>query len=161
MTEARPTIFLGCDHGGLELKEHLKGLLERQGYPVKDFGTHTPDAVDYPDIAYLVARSVAEARAGGREAFGIMIDGVGVASSMVCNRVPGIRSAPCWNEFSARSAREHNNANVITLGGRLHGVALAEALVITFLETPYAGGRHQRRVDKIHLLAGEPPSGAR
>ena len=149
-------IIVGCDHGGLELKVHLKGWLDKQGYPVRDLGCHSSDPVDYPDIAFLVARGVAEARAGGVEAFGIMIDGVGVASSMVCNRVPGIRSAPCWNEFSARSAREHNNAWVMTLGGRLIGTALAEKLVETFLTTPYGGGRHQSRVDKIHLLAGEP-----
>jgi len=154
---SKPPVYIGCDHGGLELKEHLKAALEKQGYLVRDFGTHSKDAVDYPDIAYLVARAVAETRKAGVEAFGVMIDGIGVASSMVCNRVPGIRSAPVWNEFSARSAREHNNAQVITLGGRVMGDKLAESLLMTFLETPFGGGRHQPRVDKIHLLAGEPP----
>lgn len=156
---ARPTIFLGCDHGGVELKNHLKGHLEKRGYPVTDYGTHSPDPVDYPDIAFLVARAVSESRAGGNAAFGIMIDGVGVASSMVCNRVAGVRSAPCWNEFSARSARQHNNANVMTLGGQLMGPALARTIVDVFLQSDYEGGRHQRRVDKIHTVAGEPPPG--
>ncbi|MFH2005492.1 MAG: RpiB/LacA/LacB family sugar-phosphate isomerase [bacterium] len=152
----KPLVLLGCDHGGLELKEYLKGVLDKQGYNVRDLGTHSPAPVDYPDIAFLVATGVRDARRAGQEAFGVMIDGVGVASSMVCNRVEGIRSAPCWNEFTARSAREHNNAQVITLGGRLLGTLLAQSLVETFLTTPYGGGRHQPRVDKIHLLAGEP-----
>lgn len=155
MTKA--AVFIGADHGGVELKAHLKAVLEKQGYLVRDFGTHGADPVDYPDIAFLVARAVAETRAAGVEAFGIMIDGVGVASAMVCNRVPGVRAAPCWCELTARSAREHNDAQVITLGGRLQGPALAEALVTTFLTTPFGGGRHQPRVDKIHTLAGEPP----
>jgi len=154
----KPFVLIGADHGGVVLKAQIKACLEKQGYDLRDLGAHGPDPVDYPDIAFLVARGVAEARAGGRETFGIMIDGVGVASSMVCNRVPGIRSAPCWNEFSARSAREHNDAQVMTLGGRLLGDALACKLVETFLTTPFGGGRHQPRVDKIHLLAGEPPS---
>jgi len=154
----KPFVLIGADHGGVTLKEQLKAWLDEQGYPFRDLGSHGSDPVDYPDIAFLVARAVAELRAGGHEAFGVMIDGVGVASSMVCNRVPGIRSAPCWNEFSARSAREHNNAQVVTLGGRLIGDALACKLLDTFLTTPFGGGRHQSRVDKIHLLAGEPPS---
>lgn len=154
---SKVVVYLGCDHGGLELKQHLASALDKDGYLVRDLGTHTPDPVDYPDVAWILAQAVAETRRAGVEAFGVMIDGVGVASSMVCNRVPGIRSAPCWNEFSARSAREHNNAQIITLGGRLLGTALAESLVRTFLTTPFGGGRHQPRVDKIHLLAGEPP----
>jgi ribose 5-phosphate isomerase B len=154
----KPLVLIGADHGGVVFKGQIKACLDKQGYSVRDLGAHGPDPVDYPDIAFLVARGVAEARAGGQETFGIMIDGVGVASSMVCNRVPGIRSAPCWNEFSARSAREHNDAQVMTLGGRLIGDALACKLVETFLTTPFGGGRHQLRVDKIHLLAGEAPT---
>ncbi len=154
----KPLVLIGADHGGVILKEQLKAWLDKQGYPLRDLGAHSADPVDYPDIAFLVARGVVEARAGNQEAFGVMIDGVGVASSMVCNRVPGIRSAPVWNEFSARSAREHNDAQVMTLGGRLIGDALACKLLETFLTTPFGGGRHQARVDKIHLLAGESPS---
>ena len=152
---SKPAVYLGCDHGGVELKNHLKRHLEARGYPIKDFGTHSTDSVDYPDIAFLVARAVAETLASGQPCFGIMIDAVGVASSMVCNRVPGIRSAPCWNEFSARSARQHNNAHLVTLGGRLMGPALAQSIVDVFLETDYEGGRHDRRVNKIHQVAGE------
>jgi ribose 5-phosphate isomerase B len=161
--KAKPPVFLGSDHGGLELKNHLKGYLEKQGYLVRDFGTHTPESVDYPDIAFLVGRAVAEARAAGLHAFGIMIDAVGVASAMVCNRVAGVRAAPGWCELSARSAREHNDAQVLTLGGRVVGRALAESIVTTFLESEYLGGRHQRRVAKIHSLTGETgrgPSGS-
>ncbi len=150
-------VFIGSDHGGFALKAHLVAALEQQGYLVKDLGTHAAEAVDYPDIAFLVASAVAETRKAGVEAFGVMIDGIGVASSMVCNRVAGIRSAPVWNEFSARSAREHNDAQVVTLGGRVLGDKLAESLVMTFLTTPFGGGRHQARVDKIHQVAGEPP----
>lgn len=153
------TVFIGSDHGGFDMKSHLIAFLEKQGVTVKDFGTHNRDSVDYPDIAFLVARGVAEARAAGRDVFGVMIDAVGVASSMVCNRVAGIRSAPCWCEFAAESAREHNDAHVVTLGGRILGLSLAERIVKTFLETDYAGGRHERRVAKIHTLPGEHRSG--
>jgi ribose 5-phosphate isomerase B len=158
---SKAVVFIGADHGGVELKAHLVSALEKKGYLVRDFGTHGSEPVDYPDIAFLVGRAVSEARAAGIEAFGVMIDGVGVASAMVCNRVPGIRAAPAWCEFVARSAREHNDAQVITLGGRLQGPALAEALVTAFLTTPFGGGRHQPRVDKIHTLAGEPAPTAR
>ena len=161
MAGATRVVFLGSDHGGFELKERLEAFLEAKGLTVKDLGTHGPESVDYPDFAYLVARAVAEARAAGLEAYGVMVDSVGVASAMVCNRVPGIRAACCWDEFVARSAREHNDANVLTLGGRVLGQALAERILEVFLETAYAGGRHARRVAKIHLLAGEPAPGGR
>jgi ribose 5-phosphate isomerase B len=152
----RKVVFLGSDHGGFALKEHLKGFLEKQGYRLRDFGTHSSESVDYPDFAFLVARAVAEGRAAGLEAFGIMIDAVGVASAMVCNRVGGVRAAPCFCAFAARSAREHNNAQVLTLGGRVLGTTLAEEISTVFLTTAYAGGRHERRVAKIHRLTGEP-----
>lgn len=148
-------VFLGSDHGGFALKEHLAAFLTKAGYLVRDLGTHGTDSADYPDFAMLVAQATAEALSRGLTARGIMIDAVGVASSMVCNRVPGIRSAPCWNEFSAHSAREHNDANVLTLGGRVLGTSLAEKIVETFLNTPFGGDRHLRRVRKIHELAGE------
>lgn len=149
------TVFIGSDHGGFDLKNHLIGFLKKEGFEVKDFGTHSKDAVDYPDVAFLVARGVAEARSAGREVFGVMIDAIGVASAMVCNRVAGIRAAPCWCEFAAESAREHNNAHVLTLGGRVLGTGMAERVLRKFLETDYAGGRHERRVVKIHSLPGE------
>jgi len=153
-------VFLGSDHGGFALKEHLAAFLGRAGYLVKNLGTHGTDAVDYPDFAMLVAQATAEAQVRGLVARGIMIDAVGLASSMVCNRVPGIRSAPCWDEFSVRSAREHNDANLLTLGGRVLGTSLAERIVELFLTVPFGGDRHLRRVRKIHELAGEvPPAG--
>ena len=155
MSDRRFLVYIGSDHGGFSLKEHLVGYLSNKDYEVKDFGTHSTDAVDYPDVAFLVARAVAEATAAGRLVRGIMIDAVGVASSMVANRVPGIRSAPCWNEFSAHSAREHNDANMLTLGGRMLGTGLAERIVDEFLQTDFAGGRHARRVAKIHEVTGD------
>ncbi len=149
------TVFIGSDHGGFDLKNHLASFLEKEGFKVKDFGTHSRDPVDYPDIAFLLARAVAEARSAGEEVFGIMIDAIGVASAMVCNRVPGIRAAVCWCEFAAESAREHNNAQVVTLGGRILGTAAAERILKVFLTTGYAAGRHEKRVFKIHALTGE------
>jgi len=154
------TVFIGSDHGGFDMKQYLVGVLEKEGVSVKDFGTHSRESVDYPDVAFLVARGVAEARSAGRTVFGVMIDAVGVASSMVCNRVAGIRAAPCWCELAAESAREHNDAHVVTLGGRVLGLLLAERIVKTFLKTPYAGGRHERRVAKIHSLPGELRGGS-
>lgn len=150
------TVFIGSDHGGFDLKSHLEAFLRKEGFRVKDFGTHSRDPVDYPDIAFLVARAVAEARSAGEEVFGVMIDAIGVASAMVCNRVGGIRAAPCWCEFAAESAREHNNAHVVTLGGRILGPAAAERILKVFLTTEYSAGRHEKRVYKIHALTGEP-----
>lgn len=145
----KPKIFIGSDHGGFGMKEDIKGFLGELGYPVCDLGCHGTDAVDYPDFAFLVADAVREGRAAGAGCFGIMIDTIGVASAMVANKVPGIRAAPAFNAFAVRSSREHNDANVLTLGGGVLGAGLARSLVKTWLETPYGGGRHQRRVDKI------------
>ena len=145
----KPKIFIGSDHGGFGMKEDIKGFLGELGYPVCDLGCHSTEAVDYPDFAFLVADAVRQARAAGAGGFGIMIDTIGVASAMVANKVPGIRAAPAFNAFAVRSSREHNDANVLTLGGGVLGAGLARALVKTWLETPYGGGRHQRRVDKI------------
>ena len=149
-------VFIGSDHGGFALKQHLARHLTDAGYLVRDLGTHGTDSVDYPDFAMLVAQATAESQARGLVARGIMVDAVGVASAMVCNRVAGIRAAPCWDEFSVHSAREHNDANVLTLGGRVLGTALAERIAERFLSTPFGGDRHLRRVRKIHELAGEP-----
>ncbi|MDP6156685.1 MAG: ribose 5-phosphate isomerase B [Candidatus Thermoplasmatota archaeon] len=141
-------IIIGCDHGGFELKIKLKKFLESGGKEIVDFGCHSPDPVDYPDIAFLVADAVATTDNN----VGIMIDGVGIASAMVANKVPGIRAALCWDIFTANNAREHNNANVLVLGGRVIGDALAIEIVKKFLETDFAGGRHGRRVNKIMAI---------
>ena len=144
-TDATRTIAIGSDHGGFSLKETLKPWIEGLGYSVIDVGTSSQEACDYPDFAYAVARMVHT----GKALRGIMIDAIGVASAMVANKVCCIRAACCTDEFSARSSREHNDANVLTLGGRVLGTELAKAIVKVWLETPFSGGRHQKRIEKI------------
>jgi ribose 5-phosphate isomerase B len=138
-------VAMGADHGGYALKETLRRYLQDQGYDVRDCGTHGTQSVDYPDLAFQVARLVSE----GVCDRGIMIDGAGIGSCMAANKVTGVRASLCYDVSSARNAREHNNANVLTLGGQLIGEALAKQIVDTWLETPFAGGRHARRVEKI------------
>lgn len=141
------TIALGADHGGYALKEQLKKLLEKE-YPVIDCGTHSTEAVDYPDFAYAVAQLVADGRAWR----GIIIDGAGIGSCMAANKVPGARAAMCYDQATAVNSREHNNANVLTLGAGLIGPTLAQQIVTTWLTTEFGGGRHARRVDKIDAI---------
>ena len=136
---------IGSDHGGLMLKTAVAEYLPSLGVRVIDVGTLSEEPCDYPDFAYMVAKTVADAQAE----LGIMIDGAGTGSCMVVNKIPGIRGACCAHEFTARSAREHNNANVLTLGSRVIGMELAKSIVRTFVETPFAGGRHEGRVQKI------------
>jgi ribose 5-phosphate isomerase B len=140
-----PVIALGADHGGLALKQDLRNFLLEQKYNVTDCGTFSPDPVDYPDIAYAVAKLVSDGAAWR----GIIVDGAGIGSAMVANKVPGIRAALCYDLTTARNAREHNDANVLTLGGRLIGVGLARDIVKVFLETECAEERHKKRVAKI------------
>jgi ribose 5-phosphate isomerase B len=150
-TEARTprrTVALGADHGGFPLKEHLKGALADLGHDVLDLGTGDTQAVDYPDFAVAVARAVAEGRAWR----GIMVDGAGIGSAMAANKVRGVRAALCYDLTTAQNAREHNDANVLTLGGTLIGTRLAVDIVRAFLATEFGGGRHARRVDKINSL---------
>ncbi len=141
----KETIAIGSDHGGFQLKEQLKTFLQNLGHKVVDLGTYSEEPCDYPDFAYAVARMVSL----GEASKGIMIDAVGIASAMVANKVPGVRAACCYDEFSARSSREHNDANVLTLGGRVLGSELAKAITLAWLSTWFGGGRHQKRVDKI------------
>jgi ribose 5-phosphate isomerase B len=143
-----PVIALGADHGGFPMKESLKSLIETLGFSALDLGTHSTEAVDYPDYAVAVARAVAEQRAWR----GIMVDGAGIGSSMAANKVPGVRAALCYDVTTAANAREHNDANVLTLGGTLIGARLAADIVKTFLTTGFGGGRHANRVDKINRL---------
>jgi ribose 5-phosphate isomerase B len=138
-------VALGSDHGGFEAKEFLKQYLQTLGYTVEDVGTHSKDSVDYPDFALKVARKVAS----GDCERGIMVDGAGIGSCMVCNKVKGIRAALCYDQKTAVNSREHNNANVLTLGGPLHTPDTLAAIVKTWLATPFAGGRHWARVNKI------------
>ena len=142
------TVALGADHGGFALKEALKSYLQELGYAVLDCGTHSSESVDYPDFAYAVARLVSE----GRAARGIMVDGAGIGSCMAANKVPGVRAAMCYDLSTAVNSREHNDANVLTLGGGLVGTNLARQIVKTWLSTGFGGGRHARRVNKIMAI---------
>ncbi|MGD8625186.1 MAG: ribose 5-phosphate isomerase B [Anaerolineae bacterium] len=136
---------MGADHGGYAMKEDLKTYLGGLGYDLVDCGTHSSDSVDYPDFAYAVARMVSEGQAWR----GIIVDGAGIGSCMAANKVPGVRAAMCYDHATAVNSREHNDANVLTLGGMLLGRNLARDLVKTWLETAFGGGRHARRVNKI------------
>lgn len=138
-------VAIGADHGGYELKDLLKKDLASWGYEVVDAGTHSKEAVDYPDFAHEVARLVASGKAWR----GIMIDGAGIGSCMVANKVPGVRAAMAYDHASAVNSREHNDANLLTLGAGLIGVNLAKQIVKTWLSTEFGGGRHAKRVDKI------------
>ncbi|MGC8877739.1 MAG: ribose 5-phosphate isomerase B [Anaerolineae bacterium] len=141
-------VALGADHGGYELKEMLKTFLTELGYEVLDVGTHSKEAVDYPDFAYAVAQHVAS----GAAFRGIIIDGAGIGSCMVANKVPGIRAAMCYDQMSAVNSRAHNDANVLTLGAGLLGPNLAKQIVKTWLSTNFEGGRHQPRIDKMMAI---------
>ncbi len=144
-------LAIGCDHGGYELKEKLKAFIRKEfHYEVIDYGTHSNDAVDYPDFAFLVAAAVAE----GHCSVGIMIDGAGLGSSIVANKLPGVRAAVCNDLFAARNSRAHNQANVLTLGSNIIGKGLAEEIVKVWLTTPFEE-RHQKRIDKILRLERE------
>jgi len=138
-------VILGSDHAGFELKEKVKKALGRLGVPCEDVGTHGPESVDYPDFAHRVAEAVEK----GRYARGIVVCGTGLGVSMAANRHPGVRAAVAYDEETARLSREHNDANVLALGGRSLDHALAERILEVWLETPFAGGRHARRVAKI------------
>lgn len=151
MQAARPpgkTVALGADHGGFRMKERLKPVLVELGYSVRDVGVHEEKAADYPDIALQVAQLVA----GGEAGAGVIVDGAGIGSAMAANKVPGIRAALCYDKASARNSREHNHANVLTLGGRLLTESQAEEVLRTWLATPWGGGRHQARIDKITAI---------
>ena len=138
-------IAIAADHGGYPLKENLKPYLQKQGYQVDDCGTHSSEPVDYPDFAYAVAKKISDGEAWR----GIIIDGAGIGSCMVANKVPGVRAAMCYDHATALNSREHNNANVLTLGAGMIEPALARQIVLTWLNTNFGGGRHARRVDKI------------
>ena len=142
------TVALGADHGGYAMKEDLKKYLGELNYEVIDCGPADTAAVDYPDFAYAVAKLVSEGRAWR----GIMVDGAGIGSCMAANKVPGVRAAMCYDHATAVNSREHNDANVLTLGGVLLGSNLARQIVKTWLETEFGGGRHGRRVDKIMTI---------
>jgi ribose 5-phosphate isomerase B len=139
------TLAIGADHGGFRLKEALKPVIETLGLQVRDVGVNEEKPADYPDIALKVAELVA----AGTASRGVIIDGAGIGSSIAANKVPGVRAALCYDKASARNSREHNDSNVLTLGAKLLTETQAEEVLRTWLGTPFAGGRHQARVQKI------------
>ncbi len=141
-------IAVGSDHGGLALKEAIKSALAVRGLDVDDYGTDNGDSVDYPDFAEKVAGAVAR----GDVELGILVCGTGIGMSIVANKFPGVRAALATDEFMAQMAKEHNNANVLVLGGRVLAEDLAVKMVNVWLDSPYEAGRHQRRLDKISRL---------
>ena len=141
-------IVMGSDHGGLELKNHIKSHLLERGISVKDFGVFTEDSVDYPDCA----KPVCEAVLAGGDVRGILCCGTGIGISIAANKFKGIRAALCSDVFSAKMSKEHNNANVICLGGRVTGRELAFMIVDAWLDAEFQGGRHADRIAKIHEL---------
>ena len=147
----KKTIALGADHGGFEMKDEVKRVLADLGHDYQDFGTHSTEAVDYPDYAHLVARAVA----CGNCDLGIMVDGAGIGSCMVANKVPGVRAAMCYDEASARNSREHNGANVLTLGGKTISTDRMREIVRAWLATELTEDRHRRRVEKINEIERE------
>jgi ribose 5-phosphate isomerase B len=138
-------IAIGADHAGFALKEHLKATLERLGHTVEDHGTHSDASVDYPPICMSVGRAVVQ----GRAERGIVLGGSGQGEQIAANKVAGVRAALCNDLFTARLSREHNDANVLSMGGRIVAFGLADEILSVWLDTPFAGGRHQRRLDQI------------
>lgn len=141
-------IALGADHAGVALKERVKRHLDERGVPYTDFGTHTTESVDYPDYAAKVAHEVA----AGSHDRGILVCGTGIGMAIAANKVPGVRAAPVVDLMSAALSREHNDANVLALGARVTTPEVATRLVDVFLDVSFAGGRHQRRIDKIAAM---------
>ncbi|UCD89641.1 MAG: ribose 5-phosphate isomerase B [Desulfobacterales bacterium] len=145
MIENKPTIVIGADHAAYDLKETVKGFLVEMGTEVHDVGTHGKESVDYPDFGIMVASTVSK----GKFKRGILLCGTGIGMSMVANKFPNVRAALCNDIFSAVMSRRHNDANILILGGRIIGDILALEIVKTWVETPFEGGRHQARLDKI------------
>jgi ribose 5-phosphate isomerase B len=145
-------IAIGADHAGFALKEHLKETLEALGHDVDDHGTGSDAPVDYPPICFAVARAVAEGRADR----GVVLGGSGQGEQIAANKVPGIRAALCNDLFTARLSRQHNDANILSMGGRIVACGLADEILKLWLFTPFEGGRHQRRIDQIANAERDP-----
>lgn len=139
------TIAVGSDHGGYEMKTMIIAYLSELGHKTIDCGTHSTESVDYPDFAFAVSEKVSQ----GTACRGIVIDGAGIGSCMAANKIPGIRAAMCYDYATAVNSREHNDANVLTLGAGLLGASQVKLIVKTWLDTDFGGGRHARRVEKI------------
>ena len=141
-------IALGADHGGFELKEKIKAHFIEKGYEVLDLGTHSTESVDYPTFGHAVGHAVVDKKAD----YGVLVCGTGIGISIAANKVPGVRAALCTNTTMARLTREHNNANILAMGGRIVGDVLALEMVDIFLATEFQGGRHEKRVDAIENI---------
>lgn len=141
-------IAIGSDHGGFELKQKIISFLEENNFDFKDFGTYDAASVDYPDYALQVAEAIAQ----GDYDRGILVCGTGIGIGIAANKVPGIRAALCNDTFSARASREHNDANILTIGERVVGPGLALDIVKIWLESEFTGGRHSKRLDKIRAI---------
>ena len=147
-------IAIGADHAGYELKTHLAGVLQTRGHAVDDLGTHSVEPVDYPPICAAVGRSVV----GGGADLGIVLGGSGQGEQIAANKVNGVRAALCNDLYTARMARAHNDANVLSIGARIVAAGLAEEILTVFLDTPFEGGRHERRVELIAAIETEEAS---
>jgi len=145
MFDKRQTIPIACDHGGFEMKEHLRIKLETLGYIIRDMGTYSSESVDYPDFIHPLAKAVND----GEFQIGIILCGSGNGAQMTANKYPHVRAALCWSVEQARLAREHNNANILSLPGRFIDHDTAMEMALKFINTEFEGGRHQRRVEKI------------
>jgi len=145
MFDKQQVIPIACDHGGFETKEFLKNNLNKLGYLIEDMGTHSSDSVDYPDFVHPLAKAVND----GEFKMGIILCGSGNGAQMTANKYPGVRAALCWSLEQAQLAREHNNANILSLPGRFIDKALAMEMALKFINSEFEGGRHQRRVEKI------------
>ena len=148
MSENKTPIIIGSDHAAFDLKEKIKAFLVDRGIDVEDAGSHSEDSVDYPDFGIKVASMVST----GKFERGILLCGTGIGMSMVANKFPHVRAALCSDLFSAIMSRRHNNSNILVLGGRVVGDALAMEMVRAWLETPFDGGRHQLRIDKFDQI---------
>jgi ribose 5-phosphate isomerase B len=148
-------IVIGSDHGGLEMKAAVKAALDSRGLEVGDYGTTNGDSVDYPDFAEKVASAVSR----GEVELGVLVCGTGIGMSIVANKFPGVRAALATDEFMAQMAKEHNNANILVLGGRVLDTATAIKMVNVWLDTAYEGGRHQKRLDKLARVEAAVASG--
>ncbi len=138
-------VIIASDHGGLEMKEHILAYLKQRNIEVRDLGTDNGDSVDYPDFGEKVARAIARGEADK----GILVCGTGIGMSIVANKFPGVRAALVWDDFTAQMSKEHNNANIIVLGGRVQTPEAACRMIGIWLDTAFEGGRHQQRLDKI------------
>lgn len=152
--KAPPRIAVGADHAGYAVKERIKEELQKEGYEVIDFGTHTTDSVDYPDFASQVARSVSQAEANR----GILVCGTGLGMAITANKFRGIRAATCNDTYTARMAAEHTDANVLCVGARVVDTDHALAIIREWLKGKFGGGRHQRRIDKIAEIERRQPA---